>query len=129
VNYFIRLVSILVTALGVIYSVPTLASPGHDHSPRHGGLVTEVRDIDYELVAKPDRISLHVRDHGKVVDVSKATAKVTLLTAGQKQEVELKPVTDRLEATGQFNVTKGTRAVALVTMPGKAAVTARFEVK
>lgn len=124
--------SFVMTALSlaaVLTSPAVVAGSGHDHSPKHGGVVAEVKDVDYELVAKPDRVSLHVRDHGKAVDVSKATAKLTLLTAGQKQEVELKPMTDRMEATGQFNIAKGTRAVALVTLPGKPAVTARFELK
>jgi hypothetical protein len=31
------------------------ARPRHEHKPLHGGLVVEVKDIDYELVAKPDR--------------------------------------------------------------------------
>ena len=37
----------------------------HEHKPLHGGVVVEVKDIDYELVAKPTVIQLHLRDHGK----------------------------------------------------------------
>lgn len=94
----------------------------------HGGVVVEVRDMDYELVAKPEAIQLHVRDHGKPADVSKASAKVTLLTGAEKQEVELQPAGDRLQATGSFKVGPGTKAVAVVTVNGKAA-TARFTLK
>ena len=47
---------------------------GHAHQPRHGGVVSEVKDMDYELVAKPHLIQLHLRDHGKAVDVSKTNA-------------------------------------------------------
>jgi hypothetical protein len=104
------------------------AAGSHDHSPKHGGVVTEVKDIDYELVAKPAAIQLYLRDHGKPVDLSKATAKVTLLTGTEKQEVELKPAGDKLEATGTFKVGPGTKAVAVVTVNGKPA-TARFTVK
>jgi hypothetical protein len=100
----------------------------HEHKPLHGGVVVEVKDIDYELVAKPTMIQLHLRDHGKPADVSKATAKLTLLTGAEKQEVELKPVGNKLEATGSFKVGPGTKAVAVVTLGGKAA-TARFTVK
>lgn len=50
---------------------------GHEDKPMHGGLVAEVKDMDYELVAKPDVLQLYLRDHGKPVDVSKTTAKVT----------------------------------------------------
>ncbi len=100
----------------------------HEHKPLHGGVVVEVKDIDYELVAKPTAIQLHLRDHGKPADVSKATAKITLLTGTEKQEVELKPAGDKLEATGSFKVGPGTKAVAVVTVAGKPA-TARFTLK
>jgi hypothetical protein len=116
-------------AAAALCSAPAWASPDHDHSPKHGGVVSTVKEIDYELVARPERITLHVRDHGKVVDLNKASAKLTLLTAGQKQEVTLAPAAATLQATGQFNVAKGTRALALITLPGKPAVTARFELK
>lgn len=102
---------------------------GHEHTSLHGGIVTEVKDMDYELVAKPDRLQLHLRDHGKAVDVSKASAKVTLLAGTEKQEVELKPAGDKLEAVGTFKVAAGTKAIALVSFPGKPAATARFVLK
>ncbi len=101
----------------------------HAHKPMHGGVVVEVKDIDYELVAKATAIQLHLRDHGKPADVSKASAKLTLLSGTEKQEVELKPVGDRLEATGAFKVAPGTKAVAVVTIAGKQAGTVRFAIK
>jgi hypothetical protein len=104
------------------------AAGAHDHSPKHGGVVVEVKDMDYELVAKATVIQLHLRDHGKAADVSKATAKVTLLNGTEKQEVELKPAGDKLEATGTFKVGPGTKAVAVVTVSGKPS-TARFTLK
>ena len=104
------------------------AGDKHEHKPLHGGVVVEVKDMDYELVAKPTVIQLHLRDHGKAADLTKATAKVTLLTGTEKQEVELKPAGDKLEATGSFRVGPGTKAVAVVTVAGKPA-TARFTLK
>jgi hypothetical protein len=104
------------------------AGDKHDHKPLHGGVVVEVKDMDYELVAKPTVIQLHLRDHGKAADLSKATAKLTLLTGTEKQEVELKPAGDKLEATGNFKVGPGTKAVAIVTVAGKPS-TARFTLK
>ena len=100
----------------------------HEHKPMHGGVVVEVKDMDYELVAKATTLQLYLRDHGKPADVSKASAKVTLLTGTEKQEVELKPAGDKLEATGSFKVGPGTKAVAVVTIAGKPA-TARFTLK
>ena len=100
----------------------------HAHTPLHGGVVVEVKDIDYELVAQPSVIQLHLRDHGKPADVSNATARLTLLTGTEKQEVVLKPAGDELEATGSFKVAPGSKAVAVVTVAGKPS-TVRFVLK
>lgn len=101
----------------------------HEHKPLHGGVVVEVKDIDYELVAKPGLIQLHLRDHGKPADVSKASAKLTLLSGSDKQEVELKPAAGKLEAAGSFKLGPGTKVVAVVTIAGKASGTVRFALK
>ena len=117
-------------ALALALAGSTLAAGdhkhGHEHKPMHGGVVVEVKDMDYELVAKPATIQLHLRDHGKPADVTKASAKLTLLNGTEKQEVELKPAGDKLEATGSFKVGPGTKAVAVVTIGGKPAGTVRF---
>jgi hypothetical protein len=118
----------IAAAIALVLASTAHASGAHDHSPKHGGVVTEVKDMDYELVAKSSVVQLYLRDHGKKVDVSKATAKVTLLTDAEKQEVELKPAGDKLEATGSFKVGPGTKAVAVVTVAGKPS-TARFNLK
>lgn len=101
----------------------------HEHKPLHGGVVVEVKDTDYELVAKPASIQLYLRDHGKPSDVSKASAKLTLLSGTEKQEVELKPAGGKLEATGSFKLGPGTKVVAVVSIAGKPAGTARFVLK
>jgi len=101
----------------------------HEHKPLHGGVVVGVKDMDYELVAKPTLIQLHLRDHGKPADVSRASAKLTLLTGTEKQQVELKPVGDRLEAAGSFKLAAGTKVVAVISGAGPAQSTARFTLK
>ncbi|CAN7616517.1 hypothetical protein LJR290_004640 [Variovorax sp. LjRoot290] len=100
-----------------------------DHTPRHGGLVAPGKEADFELVAKPDTLQLYLSDHGKPMDLSKASAKVTLLEDAEKTEVELKPAGDKLEAKGSFKVAAGTKAVAVVTNSGKTLGTARFTLK
>jgi hypothetical protein len=55
-----------------------------EHKPMHGGVLVAVKDIHYELVANPTALRLFVRDHGKPVDVSKTTAKLTLLSGTEK---------------------------------------------
>lgn len=104
----------------------------HNHSnegkPLYGGVVTEVKDIDYELVAKPDVLQLYVSNHGKSADVSKASAKVILLTGSDKQEIELKPVGDKFELKGNFQIAPGMKIVAQVRIGGGTS-TARFTLK
>lgn len=119
--------ALMLMASGVVFAADK-HDHGHEDKPLHGGLVTEIKDMDYELVAKPDVLQLYVRDHGKPVDVSKATAKITLLSGSDKQEVELTPSADRLEAKGSFKVMPGTKVVAQVSLSSKAA-TARFVLK
>jgi len=105
------------------------AGPGDaSHKPMQGGIVATVKDIDYELAASATALRLYVRDHGKAVDLSKATAKLTLLTGSEKQEVELKPSGDKLEATGTFKVMAGTKVVAVISFGAKQS-TARFVIK
>ena len=123
------LVAIALTLAGTAFAAGDKHDHAHEHKPLHGGVVVEVKDIDYELVAKPTVIRLHLRDHGKPTDVTNASAKLTLLSGAEKQEVELKPAGDKLEATGTFKVGPGTKAVALVTIAGKPAGTVRFALK
>jgi hypothetical protein len=123
----------LIAAITLAIAAPAFAAGDHhragdDHQPKHGGIVAATRAMDFELVAKPTLIHLHLRDHGKPADVSQATGKLTLLSGTEKQEVELKPAGDKLQASGNFKVGPGTKAVAVVTVAGKPA-TARFTLK
>lgn len=123
-------ISTLVLAAGMtVFSAIVIAGPGgHDHAPKHGGIVIEVKDVDYEVVAKSDVIQIYARDHGKAVKMEGGKAKVTLLNGSEKAEVELTPAGDKLEARGNFRVAKGTKGVAMVTLGGKTNAV-RFEIK
>ena len=122
------------TAISLILGLTMLQAPAfavgdkHDHSPKHGGIVVEVKDVDYEVVAKADVIQIYARDHGKAVKIEGGKAKVTLLNGSEKSEVELMPAGDKLEAKGSFKVAKGTKGVAMVTLGGKTNAV-RFEIK
>ena len=74
------LASITLALAGSAFAAGDKHNHAHEHKPLHGGVVVEVKDMDYELVAKATVIQLYLRDHGKPADVSKASAKVTLLT-------------------------------------------------
>lgn len=102
----------------------------HDVKSMYGGIVTEVKDINYELVAKPDSITLYVNDHGKPVETKGATASITLLSAANKAEVALAPAGEnKLEAKGTFKIGAGTKAIAKVTLAGKPAQNVKFTLK
>lgn len=122
----------LLAALALALCGPAFAAGNHahEHQPLHGGIVTEVADIDYELVAQPDTLTLHLRDHGKPLALDGASAKLTLLNGSEKTEASLSPAGDgKLQAKGSFKVAPGTKVVALVTVPGKKAANVRFAVK
>ncbi|URI07734.1 hypothetical protein MW290_03745 [Aquincola tertiaricarbonis] len=101
----------------------------HDAKPAHGGVVSVVKDVNYELVAKADSLALHVADHGKPVDLKGASAKLTLLSGTAKSEATLAPNGDRLEAKGKFPAGPGTKVVAVVTRPGSGPASVRFTLK
>ncbi|MBC8055203.1 MAG: hypothetical protein H7Y61_01340 [Rhizobiales bacterium] len=121
--------SLLLAVAGIASAAVDPHKAGDDHKPKHGGVVTATAALDYELVAKPALIQLYLSDHGKPSEVSKASAKLTLLAGAEKQEVELKPVGDKLEAAGSFKVGPGTKAVVVLTRAGKPTSTARFTLK
>ena len=108
----------------------TTAIADGDHHSKYGGVVAVVKDVQYELVAKPDSMTVFVEDHGKKVATKGATAKLALLTGGEKSEIALVPVGENgLEAKGTFKVSTGTKAVATITLAGKPAISARYEIR
>ena len=116
-------------ALSLAANAYAAGQHGHEDKPQHGGIVAEAKGVSYELVATPTSLLLHLRDHGKAMDVSKASARLTLLSGSDKQEVELKPAGNRLEATGNFKLGAGTKVVARLTNGGKSVGTVRFVIK
>ncbi len=119
----------LILSFTLALAGPAWAADKHAHTPKHGGVVVEGKYGDYELEARPALIRLHVSDHGQPADLSKTSAKLTLLSGSEKQEVVLKPAGDKLEASGTFQVGPGTKAVATVTTPGRSVVNLRFVLK
>jgi hypothetical protein len=113
--------------LGLATAAFAAGEHSHDTKPQHGGVVSTASDMEFELVAKADTVTLYVRDHGKAANMQGATAKLTLLAGSEKSEVALAPAGDnKLVAKGSFKVGAGTKAVATVTLPSKKAVNVRF---
>ncbi|HPT56143.1 MAG TPA: hypothetical protein PLK42_05675 [Casimicrobium sp.] len=119
-------------ALGLVAAPAVFAAGGHgdDHKPKFGGIVSEGKAFDAELVAKPDLITVYLSDHGKPMSAKGAKGKITLLSGTEKVEADLTAVGDsKLEAKGKFNVAAGTKAVIVITPEGKSASTVRFTIK
>ncbi|NMG29981.1 hypothetical protein [Aromatoleum evansii] len=120
----------LAAVLAMLSTPAAFAGAGHDLTPKHGGVAAEASGVVYELVATPAALTLHLDDHGQRINTDGATAKITLLAGAEKTEAILTPAGDnKLEAKGTYKLTSGTKAVAVVTLAGKAPATARFAIK
>lgn len=107
-----------------------MAGAGHDHGPKHGGIVREVGRITFELVARTDSLTLHVSDHGKPVDITDAKAVVTLYGGNDKLVIELEPAGEnRMTAKGSFKVGVGIRAALMFKQPNQPEVRGNFNLR
>ena len=120
--------ALLATSI-VFYGASAMAAGEHSHKPKFGGVVVETKAGDIKIVAEPDSIQIYITDHGKAMKLDGAKAKVTLLNGSEKSEADLVAAGDKLEAKGTFKVAKGTKGIAVVTLAGKAPVSAQFDVK
>ncbi len=122
----------LLTAAAVALTASAFAADDHSHGPKpkHGGIVAEASDIEFELVAKAGTITVFVRDHGQALATQGATGKLTILAGADKAEAALAPAGDnKLEAKGAFVVAAGTKFVAAVNLPGKKPINVRCALK
>ena len=119
-------------ALGVaaaLHGAPALAHSEHG-KPMHGGVVAEAGTFQGELVAGPKGATLYLSDHGAPVPTAGASAKLVVLTGGQKAERELVPAGEnRLALAGDAPLAKGAKAVATVTLRDGRSGALRFDVK
>ena len=114
----------------VLSAAPAQAGGGHDHGPKYGGVVREVKSIAYELVAKPDSLTLYVSDHGKPIPTQGATAEAVIYAGNDKTTVKLEPAGEnRMAAKGTFKVGVGVRVALTTTLPGKSPAKAVFKLK
>jgi hypothetical protein len=111
-------------------AAPVFAGAGHDHWPKYGGVVRELHNVAYELVAKPDSLTLYVSDHGKPIATQGAQAEAVIYAGNEKTTVKLEPAGEnRMVAKGSFKVGVGVRVVLTTTLPGKPLAKATFNLK
>lgn len=98
-------------------------------APMHGGVVQTAADLSFELVATGEGAQIYVQDHGKDADASRFEGKLTVLNGADKSEAPLKPSgANKLEAKG-VTLSKGAKAVAVLTTSSQKSITVRFTVK
>jgi hypothetical protein len=129
-----RTLTVFALTLGIAFSLPALAADGHGHrhgyQPMHAGIVAEVGDNSYELVARADSLTLYIFDHGKPVATEGAQAEIVLHGSSEKIVVPLQSAGEnRMTAKGDFKVGVGVRAALTVRLAGKAGATATFRLK
>lgn len=123
-----------IAALSALVQAPAFAADkhghDHDHKPMYGGIVAEAADVNFELVAKSDSLTLYVTDHGKAVSTSGAKASATVFAGGDKTPVTFEPAGDnKLTAKGSFKTGVGVRVAASVTLAGKPEAKLNFKLK
>jgi len=111
-------------------NAPVRADAGQAHGPKHGGVAREVGKLTYELVAKPDSLTLHVSDHGKPISTRGATAEATIYAGNEKIPVALRPEGENmLVAKGSFKTGVGVRVALTVALAGQKDIRLTFSLK
>ena len=120
----------LATAFVALATGAVHAGGGHAHGPRHVGVVRTLHDVSYELVAKPESLTLYVSDHGKPIPTAGVAAEAVIQAGNETRTVKLEPAGEnRLVAAGSFRVGLGVRVVVTTTLPGKPPARAVFNLK
>ena len=94
----------------------------------HGGQLRMAGTQHYELVVKPNEVTVYLTDHaGTKLDSKGATGTATLLSGKAKASVKLQPAGDNvLKGAGKFGLAADMKVVVSITLPGQAAEQARF---
>lgn len=123
------IISIVTTAVLFICAASAFAH-GEASKPKHGGVIAKAEPLEAELVTAPTKLTLYMYDHGKPVDTKGATAKLTILATGKKQEVTLAPGGDnKLEGAITEALPKGARVVGVVSAGESKALSMRWAIK
>lgn len=115
--------------LAVLLAQPVLAHDDHG-KPQWDGVVSDAGDFQVEMVAKGNQVKLYLSHHMDQLPSQGASGKLTLLVGGNKEELLLKPVSDSaLGAETKLKAGRGTKAVAVIQLPGQQPAILRFTLK
>lgn len=94
----------------------------------HGGQLRMAGMQHYELVVKPNEVTVYLTDHaGTKLDSKGVAGTATVLSGKDKASVKLEPAGDNmLKGAGKFGLAPDMKVVVSIAIPGQAAEQARF---
>ena len=96
--------------------------------PQHGGIVAEAGEAQFEIVAKENKLTVFVTNHGAAVATAGASGKLMILAGNSKRELELKPDGEnRMAGSGSLQATE--KLLVTIQLPGKKPLQARAVAK
>lgn len=118
-----------VTCILFVSVTPSLAQ-NKPVEVRHGGVVVQKGDMEYEFVQKADSLNIFVYDDDKPASTKGGKATVVLMSGGDKKVVELEPSGgNKFRAKGNFPVKPGSKAIATIELSGRNKEEASFTLK
>ena len=126
---WIGTMAMMACTIAITVAIPSSAL-AHDAKPKHGGMVREVGELQFELVYKAGSAKIYVEDHDKIYSTVGASGKLTVLNGAEKTEVALHATGENgLESKEDAKLAPGAKVVALITFADKKTVSVRFAVK
>lgn len=94
----------------------------------HGGQLRMAGAQHYELVVKPNDVTIYLTDHaGTKITSAGASGSATVLSGSGKAAITLTPAGDNLmKGAGKFALAPEMKVVVSISLPGQAAQQARF---
>ena len=94
----------------------------------HGGQMHMAGAYHFELLAKPNELTVYLTDHaGTKIPSNGAIGIATVLSGNTKASVKLQPSGDNvMKGSGQFELAPDMKVVVSITLPGKSPEQARF---
>lgn len=126
-----RYLKLLALTLALIFSQGALAHTEEyldTQTAPHGGQLRMAGIYHYELVVKPNAVTVYLTDHAGTKQPSKgASGTATVLSGKSKATIKLAPAGDNaLKGAGKFSLSPDMKVVVSIAMPGQAAEQARF---